>query len=70
MDELGFIDDALISHEEERIFDLLKEKTIVIKKESQRFRRAIERALPSYFDRMAENGKFFKALLVQQFGAP
>jgi polysaccharide pyruvyl transferase WcaK-like protein len=67
MDELGFIDEGFISHEERRVFDLLKEKTLLLRRDSARFRRAIEHAMPGYLDRMAENGRRFAALVKEKF---
>ena len=67
MDELGFIHDAFISHEEERIFELLKEKSSIVRRDARRFRQALEKAMPDYLRRMAENGRLFGELIAQKF---
>ncbi len=67
MDELGMLNDYLISHEEERLLIHLKEKTSLLRSSSDRIRRRIESAMPRYLARMDENKVRFAQLIATQF---
>lgn len=68
MDELGFLPDYFISHEEDDILALLKDKTLGIRINSDEIRERIESALPSYLARMARNQTLFSKFIGEHFG--
>lgn len=68
MDELGFIHDYFISHEDPNIFDELAEKTIALRRNSTQIRRTIANALPGYTARMKENSDLFRLLIKEKWG--
>lgn len=67
LDELQLMDKLFISYEEKYILDLLKEKTHLLRKDSNQIRRTIERSMPSYIERMNENQRLFAELIVSSF---
>ncbi len=67
MEELGLLRDYFISHQEELIFDRLRDATRRIMSERDSIRARIESALPSYFERMAENGRLFSRVVRENF---
>lgn len=66
-DELGFLDDAFIPWDEPRILAELQAKTGALRDRLPEMRRAIERALPIYLERMADNARYFRTLLAERF---
>lgn len=68
MDELGFIHDYFISHEDENIFDELTAKTLSLRNNESRVRQAIKASAPRYIERMNENARLFGELISGKFG--
>lgn len=67
LDELGLIDDAFVFYEEDQVAGLLIEKTKILRSDAGRFSRAIERSMPNYLARAAENGRLFGELVKSKF---
>ena len=67
MDELGLAHDYLISHEETRIPEKLKDKTQRLRQNAPQIRQQIQASIPTYLTRMAENERHFARLVQQNF---
>jgi len=67
MDELGLLQDFLLSYEEERIAAQLMQKTLALRAEADRIRRRIESTMPRYHSRMDDNRKRFADLVAGRF---
>jgi polysaccharide pyruvyl transferase WcaK-like protein len=67
MDELDLLSNYFISYEEERLFPSLKQKTETLFAEKDSIKKGMERVLPRYLARMAENKKLFGNLLKERF---
>ena len=67
MDELGLAHDYLISHEETRIPEKLKDKTQRLRQNAPQIRQQIQASIPTYLSRMAENERHFARLVQQNF---
>ena len=67
LDELGLLEDAFIPWDEPRILAELQAKTAAVRARLPEMRRVIERALPVYLERMADNARYFRTLLGERF---